>query len=157
MKDRLTIKDVAPYLPYGLKWINRSSYRDYADYQVEMTTLQNDGGKLDIMFETELGNTEWLSDKLEHVTYTPLLHPLSRLTESITVKGKDFIPMERMLECDEYCDAWYEWTSHIYDFQDKIHEASIMSCPIGFAEKLYSWHLDVHGLIEQGLAEAITL
>jgi len=66
----------------------------------------------------------------------PILRPLSDLTKEIEHNGKKFVPLDRL-------------TSRGFAL------ANYRKLPYGDIEKLFEWHFDVFGLIDQGLATDI--
>lgn len=91
--DKLTIKYIAPHLPYGLKCHNMGNHDDEGTPIVqEIIGLDQDG--VLVSFEHED----------EHYLYSdtfPLLRPMSDLTKEIDHKGEKFVPMIRLLELKE--------------------------------------------------------
>ena len=77
----------------------------------------------------------------------PILYPLSYLTKEIEVNGEKFVPYKWLkknyLAYDKYDGNW---------FKNKTNLVNIKILPYDIVEKLFEWHFDIHGLIEQGLA-----
>lgn len=74
-----------------------------------------------------------------------ILKPLSDLTKEITHDGKTFVPIERIKTLTD--ENHFEYIERfIYDTE------TIEIIPYWVIELLFEWHLDVFGLIEQGLA-----
>ena len=69
---------------------------------------------------------------LEDSYVVPILRPLSDLTKEIEVNGVKFVP-------EELLSAHFE----IQYYGNMLHKN---------VQKLYEWHFDIHGLIDQGLA-----
>lgn len=132
---KLETKHLAPYLPYGLKtvWGNNSPY--------EMLGINGNNlySKCGI-----LGSKQSLI-----IANKPLLRPISDITNVIEHNGEKFIPNERLLENSCFNVAKMEQSeidsfgeSHKMDVFWSYHDCS----------QLISWHFDVFGLIEKGLA-----
>ncbi len=119
---KLELKHLAPYLPYGLQIQMHSG-----TWTLERHLMQ--------MLATESGHTNKL-----------ILHPISDLTKEIEHKGEKFNPFDELCKFSDYT----EWLMSI---EDDLYE---MSTPQRWAyelvEKLFEWHFDVFGLIDEGLA-----
>lgn len=119
--EKLELKHVAPYLPYGLKGIN-----EIRKVEVNIIGLQTD---LDVIHNH--GKTPIRFIK-------PILRPLSYLFE--------------LFDSGHYEQWQEEWINHLFDFETKIHEVNIYAMPYDLMECCFQNHIDVHGLIEKGLA-----
>lgn len=135
MKDKLTIEDLAPYLPYGLK-IDTKGYF----YEFILTPIE-----LDVASFNEKG-------------WKPILRPLSDLTKEIEHNRERFMPSEWFEIGDEGNNS-EEYDSGNIKLVKNIQWASLDSSghdarrlPYGVVIKLIEWHFDVFGLIEKGLA-----
>lgn len=123
--EKLELKHIAPYLPYGVKAI----YQDdvcyingiYLDGSIFVVT--SDGGEYTNLTQIK-----------------PILRPLSDLTIEIYNDLSESYP--NTPNWDMYHKIWY--TSKI-----PLHETIIEYCVF---EKLTEWHFDVFGLIDKGLA-----
>lgn len=71
--------------------------------------------------------------------YKPILRPLSDLTKEITVNGETFVPLQ-------YLSININW----YGLEQWKSDHKLMN--VEEYNNLLSWHFDVFGLIEQGLA-----
>lgn len=129
--ERLTIKELAPYLPYGLK-------------------IRNILGKGSIWTLTRF-NIEQFSDDDK-----PLLRPLSQLTEEIEHNGKEFTPMLELEKIRKNIEVYrplnlhypIEITIQTEDYSQEIdlHDGYLIM------QKLLEWHFDVFGLTDRCLA-----
>ena len=88
--NRLELKHLSPYLPYGLRAIN--TFKE----KVEVLGIQNGN--------ESVSNVLWLfrhsnGDYLKGYLYDckPVLRPLSDLTKEIEVNGERFVPMIKLL------------------------------------------------------------
>jgi hypothetical protein len=124
--NKLTIKELAPYLPYGLKvqWIRED------DNEVITSVLT-------------------ISDYPFLITRNkakPILRPLSDLTKEIVHNGERVVPVE-WLE-DKY------YTLGLHKQCEKLAEDSrwVNHSDYLLIMHLLEWHFDIFGLIEQGLA-----
>lgn len=135
METHLTIKHLAPYLPYELK----------GNYEVSEVVPSA---------KFELRNKELRTDNIDFfLNYAkPILRPLSCLTKEIEVNGEKFSPydwFEQHEENDYFADNI--WIQYLFNYEkDDIIKLDLI--PYGVMEKLFEWHFDVFGLIEKGLA-----
>lgn len=130
--ETLTIKELAPYLPYGLTVSNKINLSEYG---ICKNTIERLDGFV-------LGNV--LTDMDEFYIKYCILHlrPLSDLTKEITHNGETFVPIENIA---------------IYSPTNQGLPYLIEQIKTGFIEvivfnKLISWHFDLFGLIDKGLA-----
>ena len=132
--EKLTIKELAPYLPYELQWVFEGSDDvhevvglDITDFGVHIISPYGDSGRCSIK------------------EGKPLLIPLSQLTEEIEHNGERFVSME----------ALSEWTMSKEEFEyivDWLLNKGVDNIPYWVVEKLHEWHFDVFGLIDRGIA-----
>lgn len=126
MKIEITIEQLAPYLPYGLNF-----YRPYLIYS---------GGENPQPDHEEWGEDEVTIENFKHVLDSGmplLLHPLSDLTIDYLVDGVEDV------------------TNYLSknDINKIVSEKMpLYYIPYGQFLRLVSWHFDVFGLIEKGLA-----
>lgn len=133
-QDRLNIKHIAPYLPYGLK-VNRNG----TDWSYELESCNKDGVITDTSFQHY-----W-----EYEVIKPILRPLSDLYKEITHNGKTFIPY-RELDWESYDDEIGYIVSAEYGENPRV-AINVLDF-IDDYYKLLEWHFDVFGLIDKGLA-----
>lgn len=138
--EKLELKHLASYLPYGLKCEILNYESDYV------------GEKYGII------NGYYLINGDHHYTFKdrntagknavlikPILRPLSDLTKEIEHNGKTFIPIESK-------------TVGFLRLKDGKKRELSRSCFVlevleyDLVQKLLEWHFDVFGLIEKGLA-----
>lgn len=121
---KLNLKHLAAYLPYNLQMIFEKSRR--------IITMQAcfDNGSLHIIDCNE-GN-EYMLSKWK---FKPILRSLSDLTKEINHNGETFVPIEKL-----------KWE----DTKGKFNASE----PLSYldAQSLLSWHFDIYGLINAGLA-----
>lgn len=135
--ETLTIKELAPYLPYGVM----------GTYQLQDVLPSAIGPP-----KYELRNKELRPDSVDFfLKYCkPLLRPLSDLTKEIEVNGEKFIPeiwlKTYIMEKENY--SHYD-TSWIRELQYKY---DISKISYWVMEKLYEWHFDTKNLISRRLA-----
>lgn len=132
-RDKLTIRELAPYLPYGLKIQTIGIYQDDPIF-----TMCDKRG---------LSNVS-ISDVLDFQgDYKPLVIPLSSLTKEIEVNGERFVPVEKLEELMPNTSN-FNWLRSDCSHKD-LRDTIIEYCVI---DKLCEWHLDCFNLIERGLA-----
>ena len=127
---KLTQEHLAPYLPFDLQ-IKGNTYGE-----IEILSGIN-GTSIYVQSQKSGGYGAWgdISD------IKPILKPLSDLTSEIEHNGEKFIPSRVFgFELNRYNQEFLE---------RKIKEERISWKEL---QKLFEWHFDVFGLIEQNLA-----
>ena len=81
--------------------------------------------------------------------FSLILRPLSDLTKEIEVDGEKFIPIENLGYDKEYRVTFYEKGRYFYVYRNGIHVICFQGEMI---DLLLSWHFDIFGLIDAGLA-----
>ena len=128
---KLELKHIAPYLPYGL------------EFEINIFDQAMKKGIMVGANSKEIEFSEIRKTITESFTYDlciPLLRTLSDLTKEIEHNGEKFVPIERIKESQR----------HLF-FRNDI-DAPLDGLQFSEIQKLFSWHFDVFGLIEQGLA-----
>jgi hypothetical protein len=124
--DNLTIAHLAPYLPYGLKYMNVKNN--------EITTMK--------ALDSDVEMVDWgWGCALEFHELKPILRPLSDLTKEIEHNGEKFVPTK------EYHYLRFEEISTF-----KGGENHLIFMQVREYQILLELHFDVFGLIEKGLA-----
>ena len=129
--EKLTLKEIAGYLPYGLEFIyNNDSNSDKNKWLLVSLGKRHNGN--DFFAKAER------SDYKNQINTTislikPLLYPLSMLTKTIVHNGVEIIPIDLL-------GGYVDW------------EDGIQVIEWWKIETLYEHHFDIHGLIERGLA-----
>lgn len=168
---KLELKHLAPYLPYRLKMAFNGD-----DYEHELIGLDITFNAVKLLSPfNDHGSTSLEASK-------PLLHPLSRLTETIRHEGVDFVPLILLTQRKQPMGSNHKISperetdnpNYTYiDFEIKNLSKTLTWLGyreynrIGFCvknpmymqfidfEQLIRWHFDVFGLIDKGLAEPI--
>lgn len=141
---KLEIKHLAPYLPYGLKAKfqakNKKTCRKYVI------------GTISVMY-SDCSICCYDTVNATPDQFKPILRPLSDLTKEIEIDGKKFVPMDELGKLFDMNVVEYCFISQNLDRHKLIQKS------IGYsvAEKLFEWHFDVFGLIDQGLALPLML
>lgn len=156
METQLTIKHLAAYLPFGLKFRLHGNYPIKEGVDNWITDFQT----LDI---------KRIDRALTDKNFKPILRPLSDLTKEIEVNGEKFVPLMVLFGGETY---------RKYDFTIGIVEKPIIGKYIDISVKglgdhcitfglknplnnnltyhnwslLLEWHFDIFGLIPDGLA-----
>lgn len=150
--EKLELKHLAPYLPYGLKDVK---YYDGFTFNGEVTVLN----VMNYVYKDT-------SAKI-------VLHPLSDLTkhcedlgfvpiyELLNSKEGDFLVKERFgkIQATNRIEIWTN-PEHVditgenipSQYVEGIFTSSILAHSYNRVIKLHEWHFDVFGLIESGLA-----
>jgi hypothetical protein len=126
--EKLELKYLAPYLPYGLKIM-------YNGRIVEIDAIGSDYVLTDESFQYNVS--------FQYVR--PVLRPMSDLVKNISVNGVKITPIESMfLPCGErkILTSWAK--------ENKCWLGTQISYLI--YENLFELHFDVFGLIDKGLA-----
>jgi len=131
----LELKHLAPYLPYKLELLIESEAGSSEPNIEQLKAIDTEINMVNFGW----GNAKELSE------IKPLLRPLSQLTEEIEHNGEKFVPME---EIDNYHNFSMLRTGDL--------KTDPLRYPYTIVEALISWHFDVFGLIEAGLAVELT-
>lgn len=131
----LTIKELAPYLPYGLKVLSERGSVYELDIYYNM--MGNGIEKRDLYSVLENG-------------MKPLLRPLSYITEQIEHNGERFVPIDKF-ELEGYVIGYNGFSITIgqeegYSFGYAIDVYNQI------IQKLHEWHFDTSNLLGRGLA-----
>jgi hypothetical protein len=137
---KLEIKHIVPYLPYELKFLYHGNI-----YKIRWI---NSIGDIDYDSEIDFINPfppNIFSKELDLVKL--MFRPLSDLNKEIEVNGERFVPIERLFEVESNIDRHLNYL--------EIEQQSLIGMkyiPFGIVNKLFEWHFDVFGLIEDDLA-----
>jgi len=146
---KLTLKHIAPYLPYGVEFIlseegvfNLGSeygnpYQAYKPMKI-INMIFSDKIEVEVYGEKQ----NWGAGFIELDEIKPILRPLSDLTKEIEVNGEKFVPTSKV----EYQLTIQHVSNYPFDFAD------LQRIPHRDFENLIKWHFDVFGLIPNGLA-----
>jgi hypothetical protein len=133
---KLELKHLAAYLPFGLKIM-------YFGKQRKMNAGNGSS-------KNWIGITATIQRQGENCK--PILRPLSDLTKEIEVGGERFVPIKEFMILYGGCTTEKGKPIFESDFITNIMYSYYGSLSYGVIEKLFEWHFDVFGLIEQGLA-----
>ena len=145
---KLELKHLSAYFPYSLRFIHN-----------------NEG--VDIVTNINLKITNRRLSKTNDVKL--LLRPLSDLTKEIEVKGEKFIPIHRLKQGGTDIIDFHVENGNFSCYDNEGHETFYDSKKMCFFncyrgdlrefqgqyhafQKLLSWHFDIFGLIDAGLA-----
>ena len=135
---RLELKHIAPYLPYGLKVLRPDN----------KTILDVEGIVGNLFIFHEIGKLETYGS-IRSSANKPILRPLSDLTKEIEHNGERFVPADNFYKIDdEQCFSH----SRLDEIINIVKLGLCKQAPYMFVEKLIEWHIDIFGLIPQGLA-----
>lgn len=149
MKRELTLTDIAGYLPYGLKLLDRKrGMTTVWEWQSAACCDWNGEEKVEMI------SGEKYSEEL--VMASPILRPMSDLFVKITERGyndgKPFVPVKRLGELlgSDYEDCL------ILDCRIKYSPSEVWySDMCAFLDLLHRLHFDYRGLIDAGLAVSV--
>lgn len=160
----MELHEIVGYLPYGLKFISRNGKYAYMSidgcFATGFKTRFGENINKSISFETLIRN------------YKPILHPLSDLVKPVLPDGK--IPLVEIFNYafdqnvnQKRCDFLSEdgifqmscgnlqfgFDCECNSFITTIYQdGTITPNQLQLFQKLYSWHFDIHGLIEKNQA-----
>lgn len=166
--EKLELRHLAGYLPYGLKALCVRTN------EIRTVTL------LHFTYDLKtVGHNHLIYEGLLLEKHKPILRPLSDLTKEIEVNWEKFVPMELLLdietkhnwsnsdylECQSGQNEWWvklkdKNPSYIFGYNsimgfyllNQFSEKQFVRNQLELFEKLYEWHFDIHGLIENNLA-----
>jgi hypothetical protein len=140
MENKLELKHLAPYLPYGLRLLAHNE-------ELKLTGITPHCGDIKLSLLTINSGIEYWC----YIEYAkPTLRPLSDLNEEITHNGKTFKPYVELLRASNFdVDNMHqqELNRFKWNTQDHIEIKSYYEM-----ELIFEWHFDVFGLIKKGLA-----
>jgi len=146
---KLELKHLASYLPYGLKvYVYGQTIFDNHICELKWLDASNQA-----FFDGDWNN---ISENSEY--FKPILRPLSDLTKEIEVNGEKFVPIEFFeISDDENKNKEYDYGNiklirSLESLSKNAFVNDISYLPYGVVEKLYEWHFDIYGLIENNLA-----
>lgn len=129
MENRLELKHLSCYLPYGLKYkATEYNYNNVIDTLYSLKTLSS---------SDEFGVDGYTSNWIK-----PILRPLSDLKKEIEVNGVRFVPLVELF------GSWAILSGNV----DVMSKVDLNSRSFNTTQKLLELHFDVFGLIEKGLA-----
>lgn len=157
--EKLELKHLAGYLPYGLIW----------DY-VGLELLEMNGISKETVW-TDKGVYNWTKHPDFPTALTPILRPLRLLTEEIIHEGEKIVPMVELskiigLQLDGYsfdnveshCEV-YTWGDCFgYDLKDRFFyyiqydDINYVKNQDKLWQKMYELKFDINDLIGSGLA-----
>lgn len=143
------LKHLSPYQEHGVRLVDHLGNK----YNIAYLSTKRIAF-IDIRGYGEVQQLTWerASGKIKLI-----LHPLSDLTKEIEVNGEKFVPID-------YLNVNYEAINLLPAKDTKgnfciWNDNTLTSNLLGFEwkiiQKLFEWHFDVSGLIEEGLAISI--
>lgn len=140
--EKLELKHIVGYLPYGVKAKYTDTFRD------EVVGII-DG------FEKYRG---FCIDGCFDKSMQPILRPLSDLTKEIEHNGERFVPIEKLQEIYNKRLRFDEDGFYYHVDQSCVRKGGDEAFPFNQLEAyqyLYKWHFDLHNLIDNNLAISI--
>lgn len=133
--DKLTLKELAPYLPYKLR-VQGSHW--VGDLLGIRHTKKKDGTEIQGAFiQADSYNYEFA---IPLHTFKPILRPLPDLTKESGIKDEDLTEFEKTLK-----DPWKGAVA-------LVQIANASEWTYSDVERMFKRHYDVFGLIKKGLA-----
>ena len=134
--NKLELKHLAPYFPYGLKVkITMEGCNYMLSTSTNIAELEGIYGDDMCLLKQNEGSFD-----LDFNEFKPILRPLSDLNEEIEVDGEK-------IDITDYVSK-----SEILQILDESKLCRIHYVPYGIIGRLFEWHFDVFGLIPKGLA-----
>lgn len=141
MENKLTIRELAPYLPYGVVGLyNLKNVSDHYPDEERQKVIDPDNAGFFLAY------------------CKPYLRPLSDLTSEIEHNGARFVPIE-YFEIGDDDNYAFEFDSGNIKLINKLSSIAshnvyhdIQFLPHAVVQKLTEWHFDHQGLIDRGLA-----
>ncbi len=136
---KLELKHIAGYFHYGLTGISTEenlgieTVKGFGTYGKENT----------IYLITDI-------DDIDLVLFKPILRPLSDLVKEIDINEQNFVPINRLRK--DYSGFFFENNPELLIKSKNTNLYIPLNWGAEFQQKLYEWHFDVHGLIENNLA-----
>jgi hypothetical protein len=160
----LTIKHLAPYLPYRLELKYNDALSGKRKALLSGITIR----EIETTYKRKIKGCSgdlisWNgNNNVKYLKVKPILRPLSMLDKEIEVNGEKFIPIYKFWQLagyelgrGQYIESYpnYIKTSHLgIAIEFKINISDILSSNYNVVEKLCEWHFDIFGLIDAGLA-----
>jgi hypothetical protein len=144
--NKLELKEIVGYLPYGLKMVSSANYVHELlgiDKLMDLTLLIN--GEERWNGENHIDYNVYYNDKIE---FKPILFPISSLTQFREDLG--FAPIEYIEEL-YYATNLGSQIERIIEDERWINHADFM-----IIQYFYEWKIDIHNLIDKGLAISVT-
>lgn len=170
--EKLELKEIVGYLPYGLKCqyegiLNGKELKAYRKFTEPKIVLYSydyerfykefpipeeiNGLKIGNVKEVKIYKNYWkilagiyntgLKSFPHAIGCKPILRPLSDLTKEIEVDGEKFVPFDELKSYSFELNKDRKWSKVVLE-----------DMPYSEVLKLYSWHFDIHNLINRGLA-----
>ena len=138
MKEKLELKHLAPYLPYGL----HGAVEDFEENTVHLNVkvMSVDIDDLCLSFDECL---DVYLDDTKDAIFKPILRPLTDLTKEAD-KFEEF----EQFNIEEFGITRTEMLNSFIESEDRLN----ICYGFNFWQKLFENHFDVFGLIDKGLA-----
>jgi hypothetical protein len=179
-KRELKLEDLAGYFPYGIKGVLSRKGRlnqddDYPNHRVHEVGIIKNISFWGSEITGQLHVSETYSFDFSEIDEVDiLLRPLSDLTKEIDHNGERFVPIVELCKIADIgiYQEFYDFDiteTHIeiytfmqcfgYNLEDSCFyyigesdEYGMVKNQLQLFQKLYEWKLDIHGLLEAGLA-----
>lgn len=138
--EQLTIKHLAPYLPYKLKVM--SIYNDRVEI---LESLYNSRTEACLYHRHESLGSDYSFEE-----FKPLMHSLDRLTKEIEVNGERVVPIVELKEIyNSFPDCFIQKLEYhnlhgqftLYGLEE--NDSYEVSMPLCIYQKLYEWHFAI--------------
>ncbi len=136
MNEKLELKHLAPYLPYGLKY----------EYETVYGKI-NHAKRAKVIGLLGWGTPFTMSDELGILNVKPILRPLSDLLPSGC-----FVEIEDASQDEMNHAMWADLRWRLERCEKNNSNIDVVRMPYWVIRILLKYHFDVFGLIDQGLA-----
>ena len=139
---KLELKHLAAYLPYNVKMFANGFLGTLQTMNIDNTTQS--GYKIRVSC-----SDWWENNNIDGKIYKPILRPISDLTKEIEVNGEQTTPIDWIWDNVKHIDYFFDYG---YLMVEECNIENIEMYPYNVIKQLLSWHFDVFGLIQSGLA-----
>lgn len=151
--DKLELKYLSCYLPYGLKvqYTNKegeSSVHEIIGFKDDGIVTFQDGSKVRHLHLALKSGSRMCKYFYTHTSFKPILRPLSDLTMQITHDGETLVPSESLGR--EFQMNVIEFNLLVQNLENT--EFILRTTSFAVIQRLIEWHFDVFDLIPAGLA-----
>lgn len=147
----LTIKELAPYLPYGLK----CRIEVFGDNETIVGLESLNYNEVELSWQSamfSLTNNEieqTITNYFKYNDIKPILYPLDYFEYDHIIQVKEHLGLGQWCDYyDQYFDAWFDDAENV----DKL----VLQAPYEIFQFFLEIKLDVFSLIKKGLAIAVT-
>lgn len=149
MGNKLKLEQLACYLPYGLKFIYNDAPIKINEWELVSLGKRANSNEF-VALATRADYKNQIHTTIELIK--PILRPLSDLTNEIEHNGEKFVPKDILYK--NHCGLEFDKDFEVdtYSSGEGGHNSYSLWEGYDVIQKLISWHFDIFGLIDAGLA-----